>query len=163
MTTLQENMQLNDMVIDNNKLIILNNALEDLCLSCAGIGILCNDCQSTATRKDLYKLALKNPETTFPFPREFERLTEFDNNLLFSGLLFNKNKVMIAQDAVEDICFNCAGAGILCFDCHIHQARRTLASLPVQEIAPKFSKKAKKESSAKSCGTSCSTGCGTKK
>lgn len=162
-------MILEDLIFDRAKILTVNRTIEDLCLSCAGLGILCNGCPADEAKKSLNYLAFKGNETGFSVVRELEPLIENDipsgNNLSFSDLIFEKNKILLAQNAVEDLCFNCAGAGILCNQCNIHQARRTLASLPVKDNEP-FVKKAKKKESAASggsCGTSCSTGCGTKK
>src|SRR5688500_14501255 len=124
-------MILEDLVFDSNKILTLNNSIEELCLCCAGIGIFCNGCPVNETKNALYSLAVKNNENSFPIPKEFQRLIGEDLNLSFSDLIFDKNKLLIAQNAVEDLCFNCAGTGILCSDCTVHQARRTLASLPV--------------------------------
>jgi hypothetical protein len=157
-------MILEELVFDKNKILAVNRAIEDLCMSCAGLGILCKDCPTDETKKELNTLAFKGNEEHLPGLKEFEVLIgNYDISL--SELIFDKNKVMTAQNTLEDLCADCQGAGILCFECTVHQARRTLASMPVIDVAPKFAKKAKKEKSASggSCGTSCSTGCGTKK
>ena len=158
-------MQIKDLVFDNNKLLNLNQSIEDLCLSCSALGILCSTCPADNTKKTLYDFASQN-NIYFPLPKQFEILAG-ESNISFTELLFDKNKVIIAQNTLEDLCSNCAGSGILCFDCNVHEARRTLASLPVKDIDPmarKAKKKAAASGEAKSCGTSCSTGgCGTKK
>jgi hypothetical protein len=161
-------MILEELVFDPNKILTVNRSIEDLCFSCAGLSILCKECPTAETKKALNLLAFKGNETDFTAVREFMVLIEKGglpgNNLSFSDLIFEKNKILLAQNAVEDLCFNCPGAGILCGECSVHQARRTLASLPVKD-EPFVNKAKKKEKAASggSCGTSCSTGCGTKK
>lgn len=155
-------MILEELIFDKNKILSVNQSIEDLYRSCSGFGIL-NEYPTDETKKTLNALDAKGNELYFTAIRKFEQLIE-NNYLSFRYLIFDKNKVILAQNSVENLCVNCAGAGILCNECTIHQTRRTLASLPVKDIELfKEVKKKKSSVSGGSCGTSCSTGCGTKK
>jgi hypothetical protein len=155
-------MVLEELIFEKNKILTVIAAIEDLCLSCAGLAVLCSECPADPIKKDLSYLPVSDTQDYFPLIREFERLTG-DLNISFRELIFDKNKIMLAQNAVEELCLNCSGAGILCGDCTVHQARRTIASLPIKDSELFSPKSAPRAKAAKSCGTSCSTGCGTKK
>jgi hypothetical protein len=158
-------MLLEDLIFDKNKITTVNQAIEDLCFSCAGLDKFCSECPADQSKKELNRLAFKEEKTDVRIIMELGKLIE-TNEISFNEITFEKNKILMAQNAVEDLCFACSGAGILCSECTVHQARRTLASLPVKENDP-YAKKVKKTDSGAakggSCGTSCSTGCGTKK
>lgn len=145
-------MKISDIVFEKSKIDTLKEAINDLCLNCSGIGALCSECEvEQAKHSKNINLNTKN----------FEILTD-NTELDFSKISFDKNRILLTQNAIEEVCTECPGAGILCFDCEIHQLRRTVASLAVIDNTPKFDNKGVKKSGG-SCGTSCSTGCKPKK
>lgn len=128
--------------IDKSQLAELKKSLQDICFSCDGLDFLCRSCPINESFQDIYsKQELTNLSTTSNY------------NKTFSDLLFKKNKLLLANDYVEQICINCNYKGFSCLSCELHQVKRNLASLPVFEI------KSNREVVKKSCSTSCSTSC----
>ena len=153
---------INNLVFEKEKISAINNAIYNICFSCQGLDILCDRCEVNQAKINIISLPLINNEQI-----EIKNLQViYDNaneeDLEIGDITFDKNKVMLAQNAIEDLCSNCLGIGTLCFDCKIHELRRNLASLPLIDSVRTFDTTEKK-SSAKSCGTSCSTGCKPKK
>lgn len=152
-------MLVDELVFEAEKVEALITAIEDICLSCQGIGSACSECPTEDIKKQSLKLPLidKSELSVRSFEVIDNTKTEFDD------LIFDKNKILLAQNSIEEICCDCKGLGLLCRECKIHNIRRNLSSLPVIDSEPIMARKSKKKSSGKGCGTSCSTGCSTKR
>lgn len=148
-----------ELVFEAEKIENLIVAIEEICLSCEGIGSACSECPTDERKEQSLKLPLITEKELSV--RRFEAINE--SEIKFDDLIFDKNKILLAQNAIEEICCDCKGLGILCRDCKLHAIRRNLSSLPVIDSEPIMAKKTKKASSGKGCGTSCSTGCSTKR
>jgi hypothetical protein len=148
-----------ELVFEAEKIENLIAAIEEVCLSCEGIGSACSECPTDEIKKQSLRLPLITEKELSV--RRFENISEID--IKFDDLIFDKNRILLAQNAIEEICCDCKGLGILCRGCKLHSIRRNLSSLPVIDSEPIMAKKTKKSSSGKGCGTSCSTGCSTKR
>jgi hypothetical protein len=155
-------MLISDLEFNKKDILNVKQSIENICLTCKGISVLCKQCPVDSAISSVFSLKANDPDNLGPLLKnEFELLTE-KPEITFSELIFDKNKVFISQDSLESLCENCQGAGILCEMCQVHQMRRDLASLPVIDIEMKFPSKKEKKSGG-GCGSSCSTSCGTKK
>lgn len=131
--------------IDKSQLVELKKSLQDICFSCEGLDFLCSTCPINESFQAIYsKQELTSLSTTCNY------------NKTFSDLSFEKNKLFLANDYVEQICINCNYKGFSCLSCELHQVKRNLASLPVFDV--KFNQNEVK----KNCSNSCSTTCGKK-
>lgn len=139
--------------IDKSQLVELKKSLQDICFSCDGLDFLCGNCPINESFQAIYsKQELTNSSATY------------DYNKTFSDLLFEKNKLLLANDYVEQICINCNHKVFLCLKCELHKIKRNLASLPVFEIKNKVLLSSNSiNHDKKSCSTSCETTCGVKK
>lgn len=139
--------------IDKNQLLELKKILQALCFSCAGLDSLCDECSVNDSFEAIY------------LNQDLEMLSSSNDqaNITFADLLFEKNKLLLANDYVEKICVNCNYQGFSCLKCELHKVKRNLASLPVFEIQNKVLFDNSSEPAKKSCSTSCSTSCGVKK
>ena len=141
-------MLISELEFEKEHILNVKQAIEGICLHCRGIGILCGECPVDNVIDSLISMKLKTSDNINPLiKKEFELLTE-GLDVSFSELIFDKNKVFVSQDSLESLCENCQGAGILCDICHVHEIRRTLASLPVIDSEVKFSSKPAKKSAA---------------
>ncbi len=153
-------MEITELVFETNKLLTLQSSIENLCLTCEGLATVCNSCPTN----NAMDLLVNIPNQTESLSKKTYDLLTQVKEIAFQDLVFEKNTILLTQNAIEAICEDCKGIGLLCRVCNIHKVRRTIASLPVIDNTPSFSKKKEKNTEAKSCGTSCSTGgCGTKK
>ncbi|MFN8673858.1 MAG: hypothetical protein U0457_17480 [Candidatus Sericytochromatia bacterium] len=76
------------------------------------------------------------------------------------NITYEKNTILLTQNTLEEICFNCSFIGEHCFTCKLHKFKRNLASLPIFEIKNKVIYSNKESTS--SCGSSCKTSCSKK-
>lgn len=139
--------------IDKSQLLELKKILQELCFSCVGLDSLCDDCSVNDSFETIY------------LNQDLEMLSSSNDqsNITFADLLFEKNKLLLANDYVERICVNCSYQGFSCLKCELHRVKRNLASLPVFEVQNKVLFDNSSEPAKKSCSTSCSTSCGVKK
>jgi hypothetical protein len=133
-----------------DKINILSESLKDICIDCKAYEKLCNVCPVNNSLKEISKF--KNIELK-------ESKIQTDINLY--DLIFDRNKIILAQDNLEEICIDCKLIGIYCKKCYIHKIKREISSLPVENITMTYNPVTKKVK--KSCETSCGTSCGTKK
>jgi hypothetical protein len=155
-------MLVQEIVFTDEKIEDLIDNINTLCIKCDYIGKHCNICSIEEAKVLIKELNLK-PEIIDKLKSYNLIIGELDDSE--SEIEFNKNNVLLTQNSIETICENCNYLGSYCLDCNIHQIRRLVASLPLQEIEMFNPVKEKKStSSGGSCGTSCSTGgCSTKK
>jgi hypothetical protein len=133
----------------NNINTLLEN-LEDMCIDCNAYRNLCNICPVNNSIAIVSKFkAIKIEETKID-----------GSNVSFHNLIFNKNKVLLVQNSLEEICSDCNLIGIYCKKCYIHQIKRDITSLPVKDSNIEYNYTNKKIK--KSCGTSCKTSCNIK-
>lgn len=139
--------------IDKSQLVELKKILQDICFSCAGLASICYSCSVNDAFDAIY---VKQDLVTLENPVN-------ESNILLADLLFEKNKLLLANDFIDQICVNCTYQGFSCLKCELHKVKRNLASLPVFEIQNKVLFDNSSEPAKKSCSTSCSTSCGVKK
>lgn len=144
--------------VDKNKIEILIDSINNLCIKCEYIGQICDICSIGESKTLLKELNL--PAEVINALKTYSVLNEIEN--FNDEPEFNKNDVLLTQNAIESLCDGCEYIGSYCLDCKIHEIRRQIASLPLKEVEM-FKEVKQKKSSGGGCGTSCSTGCSTKK
>ncbi|GIW21859.1 MAG: hypothetical protein KatS3mg068_0866 [Candidatus Sericytochromatia bacterium] len=142
-----------DLEFDIKKLDNLVNNLKDICIECDLYNKFCQKCSINNSLREISIIINKN----------IHHLVDYfdNNNLSIHDLTFDKNKIFLIQNNLEEICSDCNYIGIYCKKCNIHKIKREIASLPVENISIKFEVSSKKIKS--SCGSSCSSSCSTKK
>lgn len=121
--------------------------LRELCSNCNGKNTICGICPVFDSFNIIYSLSLEKSVFDFEKP-------DISENVSVIELIFEKNQILLANNAFEEICSDCSQIAISCLECPIHEIKRNIASLPVREPVNTHLKKGEKTT----CGTSCSSG-----
>lgn len=145
-------------ILNLEKLDDLISNINNLCAKCENIGQICNICSVGESKTLIQSFDL--PQNIISALKSYVVLNE--DSTYNDEIEFNKNDVLLVQNAIESVCEDCSYIGKYCMDCKVHDIRRQVASLPLNGTEVLQNIREKKKSGG-GCGTSCSTGCSTKK
>lgn len=117
-------------IFNKTQILVLKESLETVCLKCSALNYLCHVCPLEQVLDSLTALELdtKEPITRKKFTN---LLPSAEPPASLAEVIFEKNDILNAQNQLETICASCDVS--FCEICALHEIRRTLASLPVQE------------------------------